>query len=84
MANKRNLAKPLVGRTLSFALRFGFLRSPALDVVGDWDPGLVKILREYYHEHNRPVMKAKDKNKYSSEIRCVFFKVTHAMETPQC
>ena len=57
MANKRNLAKPLVGRTLSFALRFGFLGSPALDVVGDWDPGLVKILREYYHEHNRPEMK---------------------------
>ena len=52
MANKRNLTKPLVGRTLSF----GFLGSPALDVVGDWDPGPVQILREYYHEHNRPEM----------------------------
>ena len=59
MANKRNLAKPLVGRTLSFALRFGFgFGSPALDVVGDRNPGLVKILREYYHEHNRPEKKA--------------------------
>ena len=57
MANKRNLAKPLVGRILSFAVRFGFLGSPALDVVGDWDPGLVQILREYYHEHNRPEKK---------------------------
>ena len=57
MANKRNLAKPLVGRTLSFALRFVFLRSPALDVVGDRNPGLVHILREYYHEHNRPEKK---------------------------
>ena len=54
MANKRNLAKPLLGRTLSFAVGFVFLGSPALDVVGDWDPGLVQILREYYHEHNRP------------------------------
>ena len=53
MANKRNLAKPLVGRTLSF----GFRGSPALDVVGDWDPGLIQILREYYHEHNRPEKK---------------------------
>ena len=57
MANKRNLAKPLVGRTLSFAVRFGFLGSPALDVVGDWDPGLVQILREYYHEDNCPEKK---------------------------
>ena len=57
MANKRNLAKPLVGRTLSFAVIFVFLGSPALHVVGDWDPGPVQILREYYHEHNRPEKK---------------------------